>query len=51
MSSIEETSEDTLITRGMQLDLKDINSQLTEQFKEYSISLGRIMGNDLFGNT
>jgi hypothetical protein len=51
MSSTVQTSDDTLITRGMTLDLKGINRQLTEHFRDYSIVLGRIMGNDLFGNT
>lgn len=51
MSSTLQISDDTLINRGMQLDLRDINLKLTNLFKEYSLSLGQIMGDDLFGST
>lgn len=47
----QQSGEDSLGNRRIRLDIRDINFNLTSLFKEYQISLNRIMGDELFGKS
>lgn len=51
MASTSQTSGESLINRGLTLNLRSINLELTEYFQRYSIALNKIMGGELFGKT
>lgn len=51
MASTTQTSSESLINRGMTLNLRSINLELTQYFQRYSIALNKIMGGELFGRT
>ena len=42
-------SGDTLINRG--LSMRTINNELTNLFQKYSMTLNKIMGDELIGNS
>ena len=42
-------SGDTLINRG--LSMRTINNELTKLFQRYSMTLNKIMGDELIGNS
>ena len=47
----QQSGEDSLGNRRIRLDIRDINFNLTSLFKDYQISLNRIMGDELFGKS
>ena len=48
--SITSESVETLINRGLSLNLRSINSDITKLFQRYSVALNSINGSELFGN-
>lgn len=42
---------ETLINRGLSLNMRSINYFITELFQKYSMILNKIMGNELIGNS
>jgi hypothetical protein len=44
-------SLETLINRGLSLNLRSINLNLANLFQRYSIALNKINGGELFGRT
>jgi len=47
----QQSGEDSLGNRRIRLDIRDINFNLTSLFKDYQVSLNRIMGDELFGKS
>lgn len=42
---------DSLINRGLSFNIRDINNELSNLFRRYSMSIDKLNGNYLFGNT
>ena len=46
-----EEDYETLINRGLSLNIRSINTFLTQLFQKYSIILNKIVGDELIGNS
>jgi len=44
-------SRDTLINRGLSINIRDINFRLNHLFQRYQAALNVITGNTVFGNS
>lgn len=48
---LSESDEETLINRGLSLNMRSINNELTALFQRYSMVLNKVTGNELIGNS
>lgn len=51
MATAIKNRNDTLINRGLSINMRSINSRLTNLFQRYSIAINKINGGELFGRT